>query len=107
AWPGSAKSPMCANCAARLPMGSYHPPSWISNRPNSTAWPPATRTLASFQVCALHSARLSHRAKGIDMSQLILTRRLGESIMIGDDIVVTIFGIKGAQVRLGVTAPPD
>lgn len=41
------------------------------------------------------------------MSQLILTRRLGESIMIGDDIVVTIFGIKGAQVRLGVTAPPD
>ena len=36
---------------------------------------------------------------------LILTRTVGQSIMIGDDVTVTILGIKGNQVRLGFTAP--
>jgi carbon storage regulator len=36
---------------------------------------------------------------------LILTRRVGESLMIGDDIVVTVLGVKGNQVRIGVNAP--
>ncbi len=36
---------------------------------------------------------------------LILTRRVGESLMIGDEINVTVLGIKGTQVRLGVNAP--
>jgi carbon storage regulator len=38
---------------------------------------------------------------------LILTRRMGEKIRIGDDVVVTILGTKGAQVRLGISAPPS
>lgn len=38
---------------------------------------------------------------------LILTRRPGETIKIGDDIEVTVLSIKGNQVRLGVTAPKD
>lgn len=38
---------------------------------------------------------------------LILTRRTGESVMIGDDINVTVLGVKGNQVRLGVNAPRD
>jgi len=38
---------------------------------------------------------------------LILTRRVGESVVIGDDISVTILGVKGNQVRIGVTAPMD
>ncbi len=38
---------------------------------------------------------------------LILTRRVGESIIIGDDITVTVLGVKGNQVRLGVKAPED
>jgi carbon storage regulator len=38
---------------------------------------------------------------------LILTRRVGESVVIGDDIGVTILGVKGNQVRIGVTAPKD
>jgi len=38
---------------------------------------------------------------------LILTRRIKESLVIGDDIVITVVGIKGNQVRLGVEAPPD
>lgn len=38
---------------------------------------------------------------------LILTRRVGESLMVGDDIKVTFLGIKGNQVRLGVNAPRD
>ena len=38
---------------------------------------------------------------------LILTRRIGEKLMIGDDISVTILGVKGNQVRIGVHAPED
>lgn len=38
---------------------------------------------------------------------LILTRRIGERLMIGDDIAVTVLGVKGNQVRLGVQAPPN
>lgn len=41
----------------------------------------------------------------IDM--LILTRRVGESLMVGDDITVTVLGVKGNQVRIGVNAPRD
>ena len=36
---------------------------------------------------------------------LILTRRVGESVMIGDEVVVTVLGVKGNQVRVGVNAP--
>lgn len=36
---------------------------------------------------------------------LILTRRVGETLIIGDDITITVLGIKGHQVRLGINAP--
>ena len=38
---------------------------------------------------------------------LILTRRIGESLMIGDDVNVTVLGIRGNQVRIGVNAPKE
>lgn len=38
---------------------------------------------------------------------LILTRRIGEVLMIGDDIEVAILGVKGNQVRIGISAPAD
>ncbi|ORE89271.1 carbon storage regulator [Oceanococcus atlanticus] len=38
---------------------------------------------------------------------LILTRKVGESLMIGDDVAVTVLGIKGNQVRIGVNAPRE
>ena len=38
---------------------------------------------------------------------LILTRRVGETLMIGDEITVTVLGVKGNQVRVGVNAPRD
>ncbi|MEM8765924.1 MAG: carbon storage regulator CsrA [Pseudomonadota bacterium] len=38
---------------------------------------------------------------------LILTRRVGERLMIGDEISVTVLGVKGNQVRIGVHAPPN
>ena len=38
---------------------------------------------------------------------LILTRRVGEKLMIGDDVSVVILGVKGNQVRIGVHAPDD
>jgi carbon storage regulator len=36
---------------------------------------------------------------------LILTRRVGETLMIGDDVTVTVLGVNGNQIRLGITAP--
>ena len=38
---------------------------------------------------------------------LILTRRMGESVKIGDEVTVTVLGVKGLQVRLGFAAPRD
>ena len=38
---------------------------------------------------------------------LILTRRVGESLMIGDDVTITVLGVKGNQVRIGVKAPKE
>ncbi|MBR78575.1 MAG: carbon storage regulator [Woeseiaceae bacterium] len=38
---------------------------------------------------------------------LILTRKSGESLMIGEDISVTVLGVKGNQVRIGINAPKD
>jgi len=38
---------------------------------------------------------------------LILSRRTDESIVIGDEVTITILSVKGKQVRIGVTAPPD
>ena len=42
-----------------------------------------------------------------DVNMLILTRRVGETLMIGDKVNVTVLGIKGNQVRIGVDAPKD
>jgi carbon storage regulator CsrA len=36
---------------------------------------------------------------------LILTRRVGETLMIGDEVTVTVLGVKGNQIRLGINAP--
>ena len=38
---------------------------------------------------------------------LILTRRVGETLMVGDEVTVTVVGVKGNQVRIGVNAPKD
>lgn len=38
---------------------------------------------------------------------LILTRRVGESLIIGDDVVVNVLGVKGNQVRIGIDAPKE
>jgi carbon storage regulator len=38
---------------------------------------------------------------------LILTRRVGETLMVGDDVAVTVLGVKGNQVRIGIKAPNE
>lgn len=38
---------------------------------------------------------------------LILTRRIGETLIIGDDVNITVLGVKGNQVRIGINAPKD
>jgi carbon storage regulator len=42
-----------------------------------------------------------------EKKMLILTRRVGETLMIGDEVTVTVLGVKGNQVRIGVNAPRD
>lgn len=38
---------------------------------------------------------------------LILTRKIGESLMVGENVTITVLGVKGTQVRIGVSAPKD
>ncbi|MEA2092931.1 MAG: carbon storage regulator CsrA [Pseudomonadota bacterium] len=38
---------------------------------------------------------------------LVLTRRVGETLMIGDDVTVTVLGVKGNQVRIGINVPKE
>jgi carbon storage regulator len=45
--------------------------------------------------------------KSKESMMLILTRRIGESVIVGDDINITVLGIRGNQVRLGINAPKD
>ena len=42
-----------------------------------------------------------------ERAMLILTRRVGETLMIGDSVTVTVLGVKGNQVRIGVSAPKE
>ena len=53
----------------------------------------------------LEAASRSQTEKEFGM--LILTRRVGETVMIGDEVTVTVLGVKGNQVRLGVNAPKE
>src|SRR6476619_5950241 len=62
------------------------------------------------RLCPNISARQG-RAPGYEPAKevvmLILTRRVGETLMIGDSVSVTVLGVKGNQVRIGITAPKD
>lgn len=42
-----------------------------------------------------------------DSALLILSRRVGESVMIGDDVVITVLEVRGDSIRIGITAPRD
>jgi carbon storage regulator len=53
---------------------------------------------AGSDYCDVHWERLG---------MLILTRRVGETLMIGDEVTVTVLGVKGNQVRIGVNAPRE
>jgi carbon storage regulator len=56
----------------------------------------------------VHPARAEGPAKAEDQkNMLILTRRVGETLMIGDNVTVTVLGVKGNQVRIGINAPKD
>jgi carbon storage regulator len=53
----------------------------------------------------IHAAASAKLARSWIM--LILTRRVGETVMIGNEVTVTVLGVKGNQVRIGVNAPKD
>jgi carbon storage regulator len=54
-------------------------------------------------ICRLLSRTEIRKEKGM----LILTRRVGETLMVGDEVTVTVLGVKGNQVRIGVNAPKE
>jgi carbon storage regulator len=41
------------------------------------------------------------------MAMLVLTRNVGQEIVIGGDIILTVVGVQGGKIRLGITAPPN
>jgi len=45
--------------------------------------------------------------KSMEMNMLILTRRFGEKIMLGDDVTITIFNVENNKVKIGIDAPED
>jgi carbon storage regulator len=53
------------------------------------------------------AARFRWRLRTLGVAMLILTSRVGETLMIGDAVTVTVLGVKGNQVRIGITAPKD
>ncbi len=59
-----------------------------------------------FSLFCTHTLLLQREEIG-EVKMLILTRRVGESLMIGDDVTVTVLGIRGNQVRIGVDAPKE
>jgi carbon storage regulator len=54
-----------------------------------------------------NKARRVHAKEARSPIMLILTRRVGETVMIGNEVTVTVLGVKGNQVRIGVNAPKD
>jgi carbon storage regulator len=44
---------------------------------------------------------------GMGMGMLVLTRRVDETLMVGDEVTVTVLGVKGNQVRIGINAPEE
>ena len=43
----------------------------------------------------------------LEVAMLILTRKTGESLLVGDDVEITVLSVRGSQVKLGVNAPKD
>lgn len=58
-------------------------------------------------ACSTYVSEYFRKVYGKERVMLILTRRIGESLVIGDEVTVTVLGIKGNQVRLGVNAPKE
>lgn len=67
----------------------------------SIAYGCQTRYRANIKVCTANTC-----SKG-GCIMLILTRRVGETLMVGDEVTVSVLGIKGNQVRIGINAPKE
>lgn len=67
------------------------------------------RTSRGARATACRSDRSRFRTKQTEgrRNMLILTRRTGETVMIGNEVTFTVLGVKGNQVRLGINAPKD
>jgi carbon storage regulator len=78
---------------------------WVGIYAKKAAYPPTSIGLMAYVLRRHSAAMIGRQPEGCDM--LVLSRKLGEKIFIGDNICITVVDIDRGKIRLGIEAPRD